>query len=612
MPSGLIFPVCSLFYCVLILCLFMLKAKLASVENKIFTALLIANFFGLVLEIICYPAAQTFDIFWFSPVILKSYLVFLIFWTLLYTTYVVYISSGKTKKESVDENVKQYKKILCVFGVLFFLCVIAVVALPIRAYNQGFDVYAYGASVDFVYAMTGGCVLITIVCSIFNFKEIRHKKYIPIFFFITIGVVLMLIQAFNPEILLITSIHTFITALMFHTIENPDMKLIKELDIAKEQAEKANLAKTDFLSNMSHEIRTPLNAVVGFSQSLTERELPDEARDDVKDIMQASESLLDIVNGILDIAKIEANKLEIVNKEYDFKEVLEELEALVRGRMGDKPIEFRTNFDGSIPRVLYGDYVRLKQIIINLLTNSIKYTKEGFIEFKVSSFVKGDYCRLIISVEDSGIGIKKENIDKLFHKFQRVDLEENISIEGTGLGLAITQKLVELMHGQIVVQSIYGQGSKFTVAVNQRVVSNPTIFDEEDVVDPTTIDFSNKKVLVVDDNKINLKVAKRLLEQYKVQATEVYSGQECLQLINTGETFDLILLDDMMPKLSGTQTLKLLRGVSGFNIPVVALTANALTGMREKYLSEGFDDYLPKPINRNELTKVISKFLAPK
>ena len=420
-----------------------------------------------------------------------------------------------------------------------------------------------------------------------------------------------MLQKVFPDILLVNPALILITFIMYFTIENPDLLLMEQLNIAKDQAEKANAAKTDFLSNMSHEIRTPLNAIVGFSNLLLENErIPDDAKDEVKDIIMASENLLEIVNGILDISKIEANKLEIINTEYDFNKLTSELIALTKGRIGDKPLEFKVNIDETIPRVLYGDSQRLKQVAVNILTNAVKYTKEGWIELKISSVIKDGICRLILSVEDTGIGIKPENINKLFNRFERIDLEENMTIEGTGLGLAITKKLVELMNGKIVVQSVYGKGSKFTVSVDQRIVENPTIKLEELVSEKPHIEVSDKKVLLVDDNKINLKVAERLLDSYGVKTESVESGFECIDKIKTGNKYDLILLDDMMPKLSGVETLhKLKIEIEGFNIPVVALTANALTGMKEKYLADGFNDYLSKPINKEELNRVINAYL---
>jgi len=612
MISNNYFQIVTSVYMLLLAIVFFSKKRLESIENKILGALIIINSVGLILDISSTYLAHV-DV---TNVILnplcKIYLLYLIIKCLMFTVYVYFVSIVKEDTSLINRKII-FRKSLIFIGLLFVIVAIIIFKIPLYNVSENGLIYTHGPAATITYGVVGVCTIIWILSLIKNFRNIKDKKYLPIFVLIFFIISIALLQYIHPELLIVTSMCSFITFMMFFTIENPDVKLIKELDIAREQAEKANLAKTDFLSNMSHEIRTPLNAIVGFSQSLSERELESDAADDVKDIMIASESLLDIVNGVLDISKIEANKLEIVNKEYNMEEVFGELEALIRGRLGDKPIEFRTKFDPSIPRVLYGDYVRIKQIIINILTNSVKYTKDGFIDFHVNCYTKGNYCRLIISVEDSGIGIKKENIDKLFNKFERVDLEENISIEGTGLGLAITKRLVELMNGQIVVQSVYGQGSKFTIAINQRIVKNPTIVTEKfEEVDFSTIDYSDKRVLVVDDNKINLKVAKRLLEQYKVNVVDVYSGFECIDLINNSEQFDLILLDDMMPKLTGVETLKRLKEKEGFNIPTVALTANALTGMREKYLSEGFDDYLAKPINRDELTKVISKFLSKK
>lgn len=609
MIGSIFFQLCSLFYIFLLIVVYFSKKRLKSVENRLYILLAITNFLGLFLDIFSVFTIRNMNT---HPIlnfyISKFYLIYLLTWITLFTIYIFIIS---TKNKSNAKTKEDITKIFTIFSIIYSLLVIAIIVLPLYYFNENNVVYSYGPSASLLYIVSGIYMIIWIICMISNLKNIKSKKYFPIFAYMIIGIVVIYIQMNNPGLLLMSSMETFVTFLMYFTIENPDLKIIEELNIARDQADKANNAKSEFLSNMSHEIRTPLNAIVGFSQALEEENLPDEAKDEVKDIIMALQSLLEIVNGILDISKIEANKLEIVNAEYDFNKVLEELVALTRARMGDKPLQFKTSFDPTIPTVLYGDHTRIKQIILNLLTNAVKYTKEGYINFKVDSVIKEDVCRLIISVEDSGIGIKEENINKLFSKFERFDLEKNITIEGTGLGLAITKKLVDLMNGKIVVQSTYGEGSRFTVAIDQKIVKTPTITikDQNEQKEVKAFDVSGKRILVVDDNKLNLKVAARLLKEYNVEIETIDSGFECIEKIKAGQTYDLILMDDMMPKMTGTETIAKLKQIEGYNIPTIALTANAISGMKEKYMKAGFDGYLSKPIDKLELNRIINDFL---
>ena len=617
--GSLYFQIASLFYLGLIMIIYCTKKKRNTLENKIYLGLLIVTFIALILDMASVYLAIVNPTHFFANPLCKLYLVGILGWVFLFTYYIFIISSQKNRsdeKGNLEKVSKIYfKKAFYVLLAIYLISSLIILTIPLSIYSDGNLMYTYGPSAILSYTVTGICVIFWLVIMLSNYKDIKDKKYLPAFAFIVLATVSVIIQATFPEILLVTSAAAFITVLTYFTIENPDLKLINELNFAREQAEKANNAKSEFLSSMSHEIRTPLNAIVGFSQALAEEEISNEAKEEVNDIIMASENLLEIVNGILDISKIEANKLEIVNTEYEPAKILEELVALSKARLGEKPIEFRTNFDPLLPKTLFGDYMRIKQITLNLLTNAIKYTKTGYIEFRVSCIQKENVCRLIISVEDSGIGIQKEKIDKLFTKFERFDIEKNITIEGTGLGLAITKKLVELMNGKIVVQSIYGQGSKFTVALDQQIVLTPTVSISEVPPKEDPIDLSllvNKKVLIVDDNKINLKVASRLLKDYNIKTEEVDSGFECINRILQKEEYDLILLDDMMPKMSGVETLKKLKEISDFHTPTIALTANAISGMKEKYLKEGFDDYLSKPIDRKELNRVIRKFLNTK
>lgn len=608
--SSLYFQICSGAYLILLVIVYFSKKKVMNIENKIYSALIITSAAGLILDYASTYLAIIDVHNVYLNFICKLYLVYLLVWIFLFTIY-TFVISFKNSQNNGKIRAMFRKEILPLIIFIFIVCLSLVFILPLYNFSENGVVYTYGPSAQLLYAISGIAFVIMIICIIIKFKNVATNKYLPIIAYIVLSILAALIQFSYPEILLVTSISIFVIFFMFFTIENPDLKMINELNIARNQADKANHAKSEFLSHMSHEIRTPLNAILGFSQSLDEMDMPSDAKEDIKDIKMASNNLLELVNGILDISKIEAGKLEIINTEYNIHKLLNEIVALAKGRLGEKPLEFKTNFDKSLPQVLYGDHSRLKQIIINLLTNAIKYTNEGYIDFQVSTVTTGDVCRLIISVEDSGVGIPTEKIDKLFTKFERVGVEKYNSAEGTGLGLAITKKLVELMNGQIVVQSMYAVGSKFTVAIDQKLVVNPTVEQSSntEVLYLNPLKFNNQKILIVDDNKLNLKVAARLLSNYNVQIEEVISGQECLDKIISGNKYDLILLDDMMPKMSGVETLQKLKKIDGFDTPVVALTANAIIGMREKYLNDGFDDYIPKPIERNTLNNVLRNFL---
>ena len=596
----------QLIYTFLLSIVFFSKERINKKENNIYSYLLIETVallsFGIILYFMMKSSSYTMKM-----IMNKLYLFFNLLWTYLFTLYILstlYSEKLFNSKSSTIRNI-----------LIGFFQFILIMVLPLNfTINDNGAMFAYGISTIVTYFLSFIYVIILIYVLLSKIKFAKQSKYIPLYLFFVLGTSCTIIQAINPALFLVVPLEALLTAVMYFTIENPDAKMIEQLNKARDEAVKANQAKTDFLSSMSHEIRTPLNAICGFSNSLLENDgVSDDAKGDVKNIIMASDTLLELVNGILDISKIEANKLEIIDSVYSFKKMYEELILLTKARIGEKPIDFRYNYDESIPEYLYGDGVRVKQIIINLLTNSAKYTKDGYIDFRINSIQKNNIIRLIISVEDSGIGIKKESIDKLFTKFERLGVEKQTTTEGTGLGLAITKKLVEMMGGKIVVQSIYGKGSIFTISLDQRMLTNEEltkVMKEKETDEKTDeiIDASGKNILVVDDNMLNLKVAERLLKAYKCNITLVSSGSECLDKVSNNK-YDLILLDDMMPRMSGTETLQKLKEIETFNTPVVALTANAITGMKEEYINRGFNDYLSKPIIKEDLNRVMKKYL---
>ena len=603
MGTGILFPVCAIPFSILIIFLFFKKGYIKNEETKIYRYLIVSNLIGLILEILCSFASFYYYVCPFlSNFIYKTYLVYLLIWTSLIALYVVRISTNYN-----EEDTKKYDTTYLKW-VLFLTVWIYILPIQLVA-SEDFAVrYTTGWSVYYAYFISSIFVVYILFNLIKNIKNIFNAKYIPVFVFFVVGCISILIQLFFPQILLLTYVETFICAIMYFTIENPDVKMIEELNLAKEQADRANNAKTEFLSSMSHEIRTPLNAIVGFSDCILEAETLSEAKDNAADIVNASDTLLEIVNGILDISKIEAGKIEIINAKYNAPNTYLELAKLITPKMQEKGLDFTYNIAPDLPNTLLGDPANIRKIVTNLLSNACKYTDRGFVHYEVNCVNSNGVCKLIISVEDSGRGIKKESMEKMFTKFQRLDEDRNTTIEGTGLGLAITKQLTELMGGRILVHTVFGQGSKFTVVINQKIEKDEAI-DTKKV--KTTLDLTDVKLLVVDDNQLNIKVAKKLFERFNANhVVSCESGFECLDKIKRGEIYDVILLDDMMPKMSGTETLAELKKIPGFRIPVVALTANAISGMREKYLSEGFDDYLAKPIEKNEFIRVMNELLG--
>ena len=396
---------------------------------------------------------------------------------------------------------------------------------------------------------------------------------------------------------------------------------IMKMQELKEEADKANQAKTAFLSNMSHEIRTPINAIMGMNEMISRQSEKKEIQEYSQNIQFASSTLLSIVNDILDLSKIEVGKMELAEGEYRLQQLLYDCYALVSLRVADKGLEMIVKSNEKLPSVLYGDEFRIRQVILNLLTNAIKYTEKGTVTLEFDGhMIEDNMIQLQVSVKDTGIGVKEENIDKLFDTFQRLDLQKNKTIEGTGLGLAITKQLVELMGGTIEVESIYGVGSCFSFNVPQKIIDLQPMGEFHSVEESgqdkapkyeTSFEAPDATVLLGDDVDMTLVVIKCLLKETKLQIDTAKSGQECLQKAKEKQ-YDIIFMDHMMPEMDGLETLQRLMQMENCpnsDTPVIALTANAIAGMKEMYLQAGFADYLSKPVESTELEQLIIKYL---
>ena len=391
---------------------------------------------------------------------------------------------------------------------------------------------------------------------------------------------------------------------------------VKFVEQAKNDAIAANVAKSQFLANMSHEIRTPLNGILGMDAILLEECKDDNMKEYARNIQSAGQSLLSIINDILDISKIEAGKLEILPVEYELFSVINDCYNIAKVRAESKFLALKMMIDSELPSCLCGDEVRIRQIINNLLSNAVKYTKEGTVTLTINfEKLSENQITLNISVKDTGIGIREEDLNKLFSSFTRIEEKRNRNIEGTGLGLNLTKKLVEMMGGEIHAKSTYGEGSEFVVWIPQKVINSEPIGDFEKQYQHFVNNSDNHgqkfiapdaQILIVDDVEINLKVMKGLLKKTHIQIDTAESGMTCLEYVKN-KHYDLIFLDHLMPNLDGIGTIKILKKM-GNKIPVVAMTANVVTEVEEKYLKEGFDDYISKPINIKTLNKLLQKY----
>jgi len=603
MHLGIALIIVSLIYSLLVSIVYFSKKRANIQETKVYDVVVIVNIINLIMELLCCYTVYNIDTipFMITEVINRLFLLTIFYWQTLFTVYIYIISFKKNYNDKLDFN----KPIGKFAIVAWFIMILGLIFLPLKYYNENGLVYSYGQSANFLYGIV---VIYLIAWIIFYLKKInkgKSKKYLPILAFIFVMGIALVIRAINPGILIISASFAFVTNLMYFTIENPDEKLITEIQMAKKFSDDSNYEKSLFLFNMTQDIRMPITSINKHINNIYSMENVDEIKEEVREIDIHNKELYNIVNSVLDISHVDVKEIKVIDNKYNIKNILKEVITLNTPKATNKKLDFRFNIDKSLPEHLYGDSIKLKQILNELISNAIKYTETGFVSLNVTSVIKTDLCRLIIYVEDSGIGIEADRISKVLNS-------NNDDLTDDKLTVSEIQKMLNVIGGTIIVNSEYHKGSKFTIVLDQKI-DNTEKSKEEDLIDRyKDLIIDNKKILLVDDNESSIKMITKLSNNFNVTLDCVSTGKECLDKIRNKEKYDLILIDEEMPKLSGYDTIKKLKEIHNFNIPVVLLTKNSNLEFSEIHINHGFADLLVKPVNKTTLTKIYNKYLNEK
>ena len=580
----------SFFYSVLLMIAYFSKDKIKTLENKVYSKLIIINFIGIILELFCTIfAGYAKDYLVFYTILNKLFLVELTIWCSVFSVYVFLISSKKEKNE-----LKSYLKKVSIFHIVIdVITMFLIFVLPVQfnINDLGYVMYSYGPSVNIVFISSTLYIILMFTCLIRNFKNVKSKKYLPIYVYMVIGVLVGIVQKLHPEILAFTSMEAFITIIMYFTIENPDKKLLEEIHMSKKIADAANEDKSMLIYNMMNEVKSIASDINKSSEVILNSNNLEENRFFAREIIASNNKLYSMANDIYNIDVIDDINVKTIKNKYNIKLLLKEVISKNKELFENKNISFRFNIDSNLPNSLYGDSINLKNVLNTILGNSYKYTDKRYVELSVNAIFKKDIVRLIIKVEDSGIGIKAEDLEKCLNK----NTKEQNSLYGA-------RKTINIMGGNLLVSSEYNKGTIATIILDQKIYTNNNKDNYDNYV-------NNKKILIVDDNNSSIKLISKILEKHNILYDSSNLGKDALDRIRKGDKYDLILLDNDMPYLSWNVIMKKLKNIKGFNVPVIILTKNDGMNNIKEYKDVGITDYILKPIDKDYLMNKISKYL---
>lgn len=591
------FTISSFFYSLLLSIIYFRRKNIGNLEARVYSCLVVTNFFNVVLALIDYFTITNINTIPFlNEIVSKTLLLIFIVWALFFSIYIYII----TRKEKSDKKIKKYKWFLLM---VYILITFFIYFLPLYYYNENKIVYSYGPSANFAYALVAMLMVCWIIVVLKNYNILKTKKGIPIVLFVVLAIIAVVIQKQYPGLLLITAVETFITVIMFFTIENPDVKVIEEIHKAKEISDNANEEKAMFLYNMTNEIRN-ITRDIDYSANAILDETDNKKvnveiiSNSAREIKGSTAKFTTMTNEILDISQIDSANIKIYNDKYNVKLIIKELIQIYKAKSENKGLDFRTSIASDIPDYLYGDSVGLKTSLNVILDNSVKYTSSGYVEFNVSSIIKNDICRLIITVEDSGIGMKAEEIGKIFNRKEKE--KDNLNLSNN---LYNAKKLITLMNGTIIPSSVYGKGTVMKIVLDQKAAEVDNNLAKYESI------YDKKRILLVDDNESSIKIINKLLADTNIELDSVTLGSECLEKIRNKEKYDLILLDEKMKPLDGITVMKKLKDIRTFNTKVILLSRDNNHEYDEEYLKYGFSDYILKPIDKEKFREKIDKCL---